>query len=182
MTVNWNDLLNIAGESGLTLVDPGEYDAIIDKTEAAKSQNNKEMIRVWFRITTGPLAGRGGIRSQFTLSPENSVAVGIFFRDMNALGFSEDYFKSQPPPKIEKLAQDMVGRQCRIRIAHGEWNGDPRHEVKKILAPKPGTNGAAPQPPTFPGATPGFTPPTPPLPPSTPRAGTPTPFDDDPPF
>ena len=177
MTVNWDDLLKVAGESGLTPPPIGEYDVVIDKTEAKKSSTNKDMIKVWFRITSGPNQGRGGIINQFTLSPENPTALGFWFRDMDTLGLTEDYFKGHP--SIAQIANDLVGRTCRIRLGHREFGGQMQANVERIMKSSEG-NGTAP--PTFPGAPtlPGI----PTLPPAPGSSVTPPPpaLSDDPPF
>ena len=167
--MNWDDLLKVANEAGFTLTPIGEYDVVVDKAEATQSKGSdtappKEMIKVWFRVTTGPQAGKGGIINRFTLSPDNPTALGFFFRELGHLGLDEAYFKAQGQPRMAQIAADLVGRQCRIKLGHRQFGDTMQHNVEKVMAPSVPQapvvyNGSASPLPGQPGQLPPFNPP-----------------------
>lgn len=136
------DLQKVADEAGFALVPNGTYEAVVSKgAKAVKSQNDKDMIKVAFDILPGQPA-KGKVFTQFVLSPENPVALGFFFRNMEALGLNREYFASNP--SMEQVAAALEGRTARIEVSTREWNGSDRNEVKSVKPSKTSAANGAP--------------------------------------
>lgn len=133
MSVNWQDLIDTAGETGA--LPAGEYDVRVDSAEAGSSSTGKTMFKCKFTVVGGPLAGRP-VWNNFVLSPENPNALSFFFQHMGALGLSRDFFASNPT--AEATAQALVGRECRLKLSQREWNGSTRNNVDTVMPPAGG--------------------------------------------
>jgi hypothetical protein len=147
--LRFGDLYKESAEALKPLPD-GEYTATVSDAEATKSQNDKPMIRVKLAITTA-----GGqkklLPSQLTLSMENPTAVAIFFRHMEAFGLGPDFWTNDVT--LEQAAIAMRGKTVRVVLDTGEWNGQPRNNVKNYLAPLGGPKlGGTPAPAVLGGA------------------------------
>lgn len=105
----------------------GEQGVVITKTESAKSQGGKAMIKCDLKITAGPYAGRV-IKHNFTMSPENPTAVKMFFIAMKALGLGPEYFDNDPT--MEQVAGDLLGRTAVAVLEENVWQGVAREQVK----------------------------------------------------
>lgn len=137
---NFADLLKAAEDAGFSNCPPGTYDARIVAGEAKQTSAGKDMIVVKYEIIGGPHGGRK-VPNNFVISPENANALGFFFRHMRAMGLDGAYFAQNPLP--QKVAADLVGRECRIEVGTRTWNGEEREDVKKIMPP---VTGQAPTP------------------------------------
>lgn len=129
-TARFSDLMRAAEDAGFSNCPPGTYDVKVVAAEAKSTSAGKDMIVVKFEIIGGPHGGRK-VPNNFVISPENANALGFFFRHMRALGLDNTYFGSNPSP--QQLAQDLVGRTCRIEVGTRTWNGEEREDVKKIM-------------------------------------------------
>lgn len=130
--INWDELQKAAGEAGFGVVPRSEYDVVVEKCDAGKTNDgSKDRFRTRFKITTGPNAGNT-LLNDFTISPENAKALGFFFRHMAALGLNSAYFATNP--SSEKIAHDLVGRRCRADVIIDSWGN-------KITNIKPPGNG-----------------------------------------
>lgn len=127
-TSSWSDLLDNA-EGGPTPVPAGKYEVIIDRATAKKTTKQKSMFSVMFKVRGGPHDGHP-IWSNMTVSPESPVALGIFFRQMDTLGLTAEYFAQNPTD--EQVAAALVGRCANITVELGDWNNTPKNEVKGI--------------------------------------------------
>lgn len=139
----WSDLKKAAEDAGFVVVPKGLYNAVISKSEAKKTSQGKDQIKVVFKILDGPLAGKP-VNSQFVISPENPTALGFFFRHMKAMGLDGSYFATLAPGAVgmNKLANDLIGRSCQIDVVIDEWQGEDRNKVNGIK-PLVGTVGMA---------------------------------------
>ena len=162
-SVPWSDLMANA-EGGPTPIPAGEYETVVDKATAKKTSKGKDMFSVKFKVVGGPHDGHV-VWSNFTISPESPVALGIFFRQLNALGLDGEFFGAGPSP--EAVAGALVGRRARLTLEVGEYQGQAKNEVKGV---KPSTSAV----PAAPGSAATVDPVVPPAPaeaPSPPAAG-----------
>lgn len=150
---SWNDLKQAADDAGFSAVAAGTYDVNVKKAEAKKTGTGKDKINVHFGITTGPLAGKT-IYNDFIISPENGVALNIFFRHMKALGCGPEFFATLPDGDagMQQLAAALVGKSAQVEVGIRTWNEEDRNDIKNIkplagAAPAAGPSaGPTPQP------------------------------------
>lgn len=156
--IDWNALRETAA-SGFDPVPIGQYECTVDKSEAVKTQNGKPMIKVQFKVQTGPHANRV-IFNNFVVSPESPNAMGFFFRHMAALGLDANYFAQRP--SMQNISDALLGRSVVVGVKIRQYQGADQNEVTSI---KPWTGGGVgapgvPQPMApAPGVPAGFSPP-----------------------
>lgn len=133
-SVNFSDMLKAASEApGFSALPPGEYDCVVDSANVKQvSDGAKSAIAAQFKVENGPYQGQSCF-NQFTLSPENPNALAFFFRHMGAMGLDKDYFAANP--QLERVASDLVGRRCRVRVSIRQWQGQDRNQVDAVLPP-----------------------------------------------
>lgn len=140
-TIDFGKAIQDAKGASFEPLPVGDYDVEVAKSEAVTSQNGKPMIKTTMRVVSGPYEKRP-IINNFVLSLENPQATAIFFRHMKAFGLTEEWFASLGKVgSLEPVASALIGRRVRLSVAHREWNGEMRNEVKAV---KPYT-GAPPQ-------------------------------------
>lgn len=123
-TYNWAEM-----QAEATIVLEGEFPVTVVKSDAVKSQNGKDMIKVQFKIDSGTYAGRK-LFSNFVISPESPGAMRIFFTQLAVFGLDAVFFASiagQPPTAI---ATALDGRKAVAIIGKGVWQGQEREEIK----------------------------------------------------
>jgi hypothetical protein len=142
---NWSALLDEAGDTGSFEVLPaGDYDLRVAKAEATQSGNGKLMFKLTNEVTAGPHKGRR-VWSNLVLTVDNPTALGIFFRQMAAIGISKSYFEGDPSDA--QVADALTGREFRAQVAVKQWQGNDRNEIKAYFpARKEGDVPAAPPP------------------------------------
>lgn len=182
-------MLKAAGEAGFSVLPAGTYDVVVDTASSKKTSSDKDSIALQFKVENGPNAGQNAF-TQMVISPENANALAFWFRHMAAMGLTENYFQSNPA--LERVAADLIGRRCRIKVSIRQWQEQDRNQVDSILPPignaqAPAMPGTSPAPPVPSSAVPGPPVPhvpTPPAPvvPSAPTVIPPPPGDDDLPF
>lgn len=148
--VNFKDLMDAAGGSFEPLP-KGPVDAVVTAAEATKTSNGKTMYKMTWSVLTGPNANRKVWGNQ-VISPESPPALGIFFRQMAAMGLGADYFGGNPSE--EQVARDLVGRQATLVLDQKEYQGTLRNEIKDIRKLAGVLPGGAPAPQVNPGGIP----------------------------
>lgn len=136
-TYNWADMQKEA-----TIVLEGEFPVTVVKSEATKSANNKDMIKVKFKIDSGTYAGRA-LYTNFVISPESPGAMRMFFTQLAVFGLDGAFFASiagQPPATI---AQALDGRKAVAIVGKGVWQGAEREEIKGYKPALGGHGGGA---------------------------------------
>jgi hypothetical protein len=180
----FSDLLVAAEQGGFFLYPKGTYDAIVEKAEATQSKDgSKPMLKVWYKVVTGPYAGRSSIINRFTISADNANSLSFFFRHMGAMGLPAEYFAQNPPLAV--VAQHLANRPCRIIIDDSrEYNNRKQNDVNDVLPPgnggfaspgpvgTPGSGYQQPFPDGSPGVPAGIAAPQPPMQPA-PQPGLP---------
>ena len=85
-TLNWGDLVKDAGDvASYEPLPDGEYDLVVLEATAKVSQSGKTMFALKAQVQSGAHAKRL-VWDNLVISPENSNALGMFFRKMGALG------------------------------------------------------------------------------------------------
>jgi len=175
-SIDWDDLRKTADE-GTRPIPEGIYDVEVESTTPTTSSTGKPMIKITYRVVSGPHATRQ-IFTQIVLSPDSAFALAIFFRQMDALGLTSDFFATKP--SIEQVAEAMRLRRVQIEVGIRPFQGVDRNEVKNIIGAQTGPLAGMPMPtggpgnfgPPLPGS--GTTPGGPPAPviPTTPSSST----------
>lgn len=115
----------------------GEYTATAVAANTGKTKTgDKPKIGVRVIVDTGEHAGKAGWVNQ-TLSVDSDAAVDIFVRTLGAFGFDPEWFDAYDiedgVAMVEALAEQVVGRRARIKVAPGkDPQGNPRPEVKFV--------------------------------------------------
>lgn len=124
---SWRELRDRVPEK--KILPAGKYDAKVTKATATESAKGKMQYKLTFTIDGGPHNGEP-LSNTITLSPENETTLRYFFRDLAALGITEEFLDSNPEP--EQVAAAMVGVAVSLTVEIGEWLDEPRNEVKGI--------------------------------------------------
>ena len=134
---NWKDLHK---DAMTTLT--GDFPVIIVEANAAKSQNDKDMIKYKAKIESGPYAGRA-ITGNFVVSPESSGAMRMFFLHMAVLGLDDAFWSANPNAPMEQVAKALEGRRAIATFGTRQWQGQDREEIQAWKKPT-GPGGNAP--------------------------------------
>lgn len=124
-TLNWK-----AMHKDATTVLEGEFPLVIVEAVAAKSSNDKDMIKWKAKVEAGPYAGRP-LWGNFTISPESPGAMRILFSHLAVLGIDEKFFEKYPEAPVALIAQAIIGRKAIGVIGVRQWNGQDREEVQQ---------------------------------------------------
>jgi hypothetical protein len=134
--MSWDELVSEAGDE-YNLPPEGEYQAIIEKTEATVSkvkENGKggnPMIVVSLKISEGPQHGKGPKKHYVTKS---AAAAGLFLGNMKAVGVTVDDLKKYNPT-MDQVARYMVGKRVTIKIKYDKYNGNDQAVVDYTMKP-----------------------------------------------
>lgn len=132
----WDELMAQAGDAVVESYAPlpeNDYNLeIVDASFTRTKSTNKKMWKVQTKVIGGEFNNRR-IFDQLVLSPENDTAVSIFFSQMNVLGLTRDYFKSNPTD--EAIAAAMKGRQFKAKVIQKPYQGEVKNEIKRYIAP-----------------------------------------------
>lgn len=125
----WGQLVREAGDQSddFEVLPAADYDMEIIKAEAKQTSSGKVMFAIRCKVTSGPYQGRL-VFANLTVSPENPTALGIFFRQMAAIGVSKEFFSNNPSDS--QVAEALEGRAFRGQVAIRTWQGQERNEIK----------------------------------------------------
>jgi hypothetical protein len=149
---SWNALIDEAGDAaeGFDVLPPADYDLKIVKAEAKMASTGKLMFAVTSEVTNGPYKNRK-LWSNIVVSHDNPTALGIFFRQMNALGIDKSFFSTNPSDS--QVADALLNREYRGQVAIKNWQGSDRNEIKGYYPiSKTPTSTTPPPPPVVPQA------------------------------
>lgn len=124
---SWGQLLNDAGDTSFDVLPAADYDLKMVKVEAKQSKNGKLMFAYTADVTAGPYKGRK-VFGNLVVSPDNPTALNIFFRQVQAIGISRDFFTNNPSDS--QVAEALNGREFRGQVGVRSWQGQDRNEVK----------------------------------------------------
>lgn len=127
--IAWGELIENAGDAAPDDLPPGVYEATVKVANYRQTSKGDPGYGVLFATEDGRTSwwNAYAVRS-------SSTNLGIFFRDMAALGLTTDFFRADPSG--EQVADALVGQRARITVATKKGsNGYPdRVQVTKIQA------------------------------------------------
>lgn len=146
--LNWGELVADAGTStnSYEILPDGDYDVKVVEASHTLTAKGKTMFKVKLQVLTGPYANRF-LWDNLVISPESQTALGIFFRQMKALGLDQEYFKRNP--SNDQVVGSINGAAVRVKVSHRQYNGEDRNEIKQYNAVASGNGGGV-----FPGQPP----------------------------
>lgn len=121
-TSSFGNLVQKAQEagSGFDLLPDGPYLAKIIESEFKHSANGKPQIKTRWEVIQGPHAGAKGLWNYFTLTIENPNAVAIFFRQLKALGITQEFLDAlselDNETAVKHIAGALEGRVAAIKV------------------------------------------------------------------
>jgi len=118
---------------------PSNYLVDVEAANWAKTKNGKDMLKLRFRIASGPEKGKA-LFDQLVISPESDIATRIFFQSAAALGLTPDTLQSMSD---EEHYEFLIGRQVSVETDVKEWKGEQRAEVKSYTAVDDNGGGAS---------------------------------------
>jgi hypothetical protein len=127
-------------EAKFELIPKGLYDAVIDSWEFGNSENSgAPMFSAVFQLEH-PDYSRVKLRSWFSFSPK---ALPFTKRSLNQ--FAKDVFGGPEGFNPRNVADSgiMIGRKVRLRVTHGEYEGQKQARVSDVLAPAGGDAGGS---------------------------------------
>lgn len=127
---SWKDMHHDA-----TTTIKGDFSFVVDSAEPALTQGGKDMIKCKMIVESGPFAGRA-IWHNFTISPESSAAMRIFFSQMAVLGLGAKYWDKYPDAPMEQVAAALKDRRFEGRVGTREWQGAEREQIEEFKPPK----------------------------------------------
>ena len=156
----FGDILKQAEASGATfeVLEAGEYVAKIIESEYRSSSNGKPQIKTRWEVVSGPKAGFKGLWNYFTLTVDNPNAMAIFYRQMTALGITNEFMatlaQASPEVAMKQIAQALEGRSAKIKVViDKEYNNNKIERINPVppeFAVTGNPGGGSP----FPGAAP----------------------------
>ena len=153
----FGDILKQAEQSGASfeVLEAGVYVAKIIESEYKQSSNGKPQIKTRWEVTTGPKAGFKGLWNYFTLTTDNPQAMAVFYRQMTALGITNEFLatlaSASPEVAMKQIAQALQGREAQIKVkVDTEWNNNKIERINPLpvsaMAGNPGSGSPFPGP------------------------------------
>jgi hypothetical protein len=118
-------------EADDVLLPDGDYTVIVTDAQAVTSSTGKPMIKVKFAVAEGPKKDRP-LWSQLTLSPENPMALRMWFTQLAAFGLGAEFFATKP--SMEGVAAALKSRGVVVTVGRREFAGSDRNNIEKIVA------------------------------------------------
>ena len=106
--------------AGFDLLPDGPYIAKIIESEFKHSANGKPQIKTRWEVVQGPHAGFKGLWNHFTLTIDNPNAVAIFFRQLKALGITQEFLDAlaelDNETAVKHIAGALEGKAAAIKV------------------------------------------------------------------
>lgn len=136
--ITWDELLEQAGDEVADSFEPlpaDDYEVeVVEATfTMTKSVPSKKMWKVHLRVVNHQKYNNRRVWTNIVLSPDNSKALGFFFRNMAVLGLTREYFATKPAD--EAIASAMKGRRAKVKITQKPYQGEMQNEVDRFIAP-----------------------------------------------
>lgn len=122
-TFNWSEM-----QSEATTILEGEFPVQVVKSEAVKTSNGKDMIKVKFKVETGQFAGRA-LFTNFVVSPESLNAMRMFFTQLAVFGLNSQFFASINGQGPAAIAAALDGRKAIAIVGKGVYQGQEREQI-----------------------------------------------------
>jgi hypothetical protein len=147
-TLNWAQLIEDSKDGGgdYSPIPSGDYEFVVVEAPLKTTSTGKIMFSMKAQVTGGAHDKRL-VWDNFVISPENNVALAIFFSQMAALGLKkEGFFDRGPSP--EQISTAMAGRRFRGTVGTKVYQGKTSNEIKQYYTtqntPAPVAGAAAP--------------------------------------
>lgn len=158
-SVNWGALKKTAEDATRPLPDDW-YDVTVVKSEFKLASTGSPMITATLEVDSGPHKTRR-LFTNFVLTPENGFALGIFFNNMKAFGFDDNFFAQLTQSGLDleagmvQIAAQLQNRSARVQVGTRQWQGQDRNECKTFSARQggPSAPGVVTGPASFAGPT-----------------------------
>lgn len=106
--------------SGFDLLPDGPYIAKVIESEFKHSGAGKPQIKTRWEVVQGPHAGFKGLWNYFTLTIDNPNAVAIFFRQLKALGITQEFLDAlselDNETAVKHIAGALEGKVAAIKV------------------------------------------------------------------
>lgn len=132
-TFSWGQMMDQAEQAAPPSFDPtpigGPYDFLVTSGAVTTAQSGKKGIRINAVVESGPHKGTRASVTQY-ISPDNAVAMSIFFRIMNNLGINKAWFANfmdrpvDDPYTLEQMAEAIKGARFSGTVKEHNTNGD----------------------------------------------------------
>jgi hypothetical protein len=128
-----------AAESGASfeVLEAGNYVAKIIESEYKSSSTGKPQIKTRWEVIQGPKAGFKGLWQYFTLTTDNPNALAIFYRQMSALGITQEFFQSlstvDPETAMKHIAGALLNAVAQIKVkVDVEYNNNKIERINPV--------------------------------------------------
>jgi hypothetical protein len=148
-----------AGGEDASPLPAGRYDFAVQTAQKKTTQNGKTMFVIKAVVESGPQA-RKAVWNNFVVSPESVDSMGVFFRQMSALGLGRDFFRANPSD--DQIVDRLKLARFAAEVGHETWQGVERPKFTRMYPAGPGTAGAVLPPPPVTAQAPAQTLPPPP--------------------
>lgn len=135
----FGEILAKAAEGGASfeVLEAGLYVGKIIESEYKLSGNSKPQIKTRWEVTQGPKAGFKGLWNHFTLTTDNPAAMSIFYRQMTALGITNDFLGTlanlDPETAMKQIAMALNGRSAQIKVkVDQEWQNNKIERINPL--------------------------------------------------
>lgn len=135
----FGDLLRQAAEQGATfdVLEAGTYVAKIIESEYKQSSNGKPQIKTRWEVMVGPKAGFKGLWNYFTLTVDSPQAMAIFYRQMVALGVTNEFLGTlanvAPETAMKQIAMVLQDKAAQIKvIVDKEYNNNKIDRINPL--------------------------------------------------
>lgn len=127
---SWADLLANAGDAGQAqaILDEGDYDVTVTKAEVEFSKAGNKMYALTLEVESGPNA-KAKLWKRLVIS-QSSAGLGMFFRQMDAMGLDAKFFASNPSDEI--ITQSLVGKRASAKVIQKTYNEQLKNDVDFI--------------------------------------------------
>jgi hypothetical protein len=156
----FGEILKQAEQSGASfeVLEAGLYDVKIIESDYQQSSGGKPQIKARFEVISGPKAGFKGLWNYFTLTADNPNAMAIFYRQLSALGITNDFLATlanvDPATAMKQIAMALNGKVARVKVkVDTEWNNNKIERINPL--PPDAIVGGTPAGSPFPGTNPG---------------------------
>lgn len=139
-----------AGSDFGELIPVNDYVVRVEKSEYVKASTGSPMVKLTLAIVGGPYDGRY-LWTNLVSKPGSEGSRKMFAVNVRALGLTDEWLLSNKP-SLPQVAEVLKGRSCKITVAHEDYQGSKRAQVKNMKR----LDGATPTaPPVVGGSTPG---------------------------
>lgn len=135
----FGDILKQAEQSGASfeVLEAGLYDVKIIESDYQQSSGGKPQIKARFEVLSGPKAGFKGLWNYFTLTADNPNAMAIFYRQLSALGITNEFLatlaQAAPDVAMKQIALALNGKGARVKVkVDTEWNNNKIERINPL--------------------------------------------------